>query len=102
MFFSTKTLTEILLPPPPTRKSRERAVSKVLVLSKHQVLGEVLTQVSYILSGFSFLRVDLEERQRGPYSVGEKNISLQKVPRAEATSGSGLGHRQLVSQNKAS
>lgn len=32
-----------------------------------------LTQVSYILSGFSFLKVDLEATDRKSYSVGEKN-----------------------------
>ena len=31
-----------------------------------------LTQVSYILSGFSFLRVDLEEKE-SHYSVGKKD-----------------------------
>lgn len=38
-----------------------------------------LTQVSYILSGFSFLRVDLEQRQ-SHFSVGEKDTFPQRSP----------------------
>lgn len=50
--------------------------------------------------GFSFLRVDLEERE-GHYSAGEKDTLGSRILRAEAATGSHPGHRQLVAQNQA-
>lgn len=57
-----------------------------------------LTQVSYMLSGFSFLRVDLEETVTTQWA---RRMPSPMALTAEAASGSSLGHRQLVARNKA-
>lgn len=61
------------------------------MLHQGRSLSGALTQVSYILSGFSFLRVDLGETD-SHFSLAEKHTP-QKVPTAEVVSGSCLGHR---------
>lgn len=64
--------------------------------------GGTLTQVSYMLSGFSFLRVDLEETVTAQWAR-EKDAPPSRVfCMTPAASGSSLGHRRLVAQSRAS
>lgn len=51
-----------------------------------------------MLSGFSFLRVDLEETITTQWT---RRMPSQGALAAEAASGSSLGHSRLVAQNRA-